>query len=332
MRAFGCPVCGQLVFFENSACLRCRTELGFDPERLEVVGIDFARQARCANATAIGCNWLVPADRIGHRCTSCGLTRTRPNDADAEGLAAWAGVESAKRRLVHQLLDLGLPLEGLAFDLLSSRAGPVTTGHAAGVVTLDLAEADDGRREQRRSELGEPYRTVLGHLRHEVGHFYWDVLVDRGGQLDGFRERFGDERADYAEALERHYREGPPAAWQKRYVSAYATAHPWEDWAETFAHVLHILDTLQTAAAHGVKVAGPASAPIDPARSEHFVAEPGLDATGDELRVLLADWLPLTYALNAINRSMGAHDLYPFVLATTVIDKLTWAHELVRRP
>jgi hypothetical protein len=313
------------VFFENSVCLRCGTDLGFDPDALDLIRVDLATHARCDNRRAVGCNWLVPSDRDGDRCLSCSLTRTRPSDDDFDGLRAWAEVESAKRRLVHQLLDLGLPMEGLAFDLLSSRFGPVTTGHADGLITLDLAEADDARREQLRCELGEPYRTVLGHLRHEVGHFYWMVLVDRGGDLDGFRERFGDERDDYQACLHRHYTEGPSDGWQRHFVSAYATAHPWEDFAESFAHVLHILDTLQTAAAYGVKVAGP-----EVNRSTALAAEPDEAVVVSPLRDVLGEWLPLTYALNAINRSMGSGDLYPFVLAQPVIDKLTWAHDLVR--
>ena len=123
----------------------------------------------------------------------------------------------------------------------------MVTGHADGVITLDLAESDDVHRERRRAELGEPYRTLLGHFRHEIGHYYWPILVERAGALERCRALFGDERADYGEALERHYADGPPADWAERHVSAYATMHPWEDWAETFAHYLHIRDTLQTA-------------------------------------------------------------------------------------
>jgi hypothetical protein len=238
-------------------------------------------------------------------------------------------VEAAKRRLVAQLLGLGLTTEGLAFDLLSSRGGPVTTGHADGLITIDLAEADDARREKRRAELGEPYRTVLGHLRHEVGHFYWMVLIDRGGPIEGFRALFGDEREDYKAALERHYASGPVDGWRQQHVSAYASAHPWEDWAETFAHVLHVLATLETAAAHGVVVHGPSQSTVEDVAA--LAAAPPHDVASTDFVELLAEWLPLTYALNAINRSMGAGDLYPFVLAKRVIEKLTWAHDLVRR-
>ena len=317
------------MFFENTACLRCGTELGYDPSYLGLVALDPEVHARCRLADTIGCNWLVPAERAGDRCLSCALTRTRPNDDDAAGLAAWVQVEYAKRRLVNQLLVLGLPLDGLAFDLLSSAGGPITTGHVDGVVTIDLAEADGASREQRRVELREPYRTVLGHLRHEAGHFYWTVLVERGGAIDAFRERFGDERDDYAAALRRHYASGPPDRWQERYVSAYAAAHPWEDWAETFAHLLHILATLETAAAHGVTVAGPRQSTVEDV--EALTASPVHDVFDATFEELLADWLPLTYALNAINRAMGKDDLYPFVLAPPVVAKLGWAFTTVKQ-
>ena len=160
---------------------------------------------------------------------------------------------------MFELLELGLPVGGgLTFDLLSSAVEPVTTGHADGVITLDLAEADPVAREQRRTQLHEPYRTLLGHMRHEVGHYFQPILAPEGSEaLERCRALMGDERADYAQAMERHYAEGPPADWAERFVSAYATMHPWEDWAETFAHYLHIRDVLQTAVAYGVTVSGP---------------------------------------------------------------------------
>ena len=309
MRAFDCGACGRLVFFENTECLHCGAALAFAwPRRELVVRGD---EPLCANAGIAGCNWLVGAP--GELCASCRLTRTRPADADLDD--GFRAAEAAKRRLVFELGELGLPLAGLAFDLLSSAGGPVTTGHADGLVTLDLAESDDVHRVRMREQLGEPYRTVLGHLRHEVGHFYWTVLAGDEPTRERCRALFGDEREDYAAALERHYAQGPPQGWGERHVSAYATVHPAEDWAETFAHYLHIRDTLQTAAAYGVRVDGPHPAPRE-AR--------GFDE-------LLAAWLPLTYALNAINRSMGRDDLYPFVLSGPAVDKLALVHELVTR-
>ena len=316
MRSFACSTCGQLVFFENTACLRCSSELGFDWERREVLTLDGAA-ARCANLGAAGCNWLVA--REGELCASCRLTRTRPADDDREALEQFRVAEAAKRWLLFELGELGLPVQswrerdgGLAFELLSSEHAPVTTGHADGVITLDVAESDDAHREALREQLGEPYRTVLGHFRHEVGHYYWPLLVAEGSTRERCRELFGDEREDYGAALDRHYETGPPPDWAQRFVSAYATMHPWEDWAETFAHYLHIWDTLQTAGAYGVRVGAAAPAP---------------DAEG--FRALMDDWLPLTYALNALSRSMGRDDLYPFVLPAPVVEKLAFVHERV---
>ncbi len=223
----------------------------------------------------------------------------------------------AKRRLVYELDTLGLPVEphdeatgrGVTFDLLSSVEENVVTGHADGVITLDLAEGDTVHREKVRIDLGEAYRTLLGHFRHEIGHYYWQVLVD-GHDEEGFRALFGDERESYQDAIDRHYSEGPPAGWEERYVSSYATMHPWEDFAETFAHVLHIRDGLETAHAFGLAV--------DPMVEARRFSD-----------VVVGTWLPLSFALNQMNKSLGADDLYPFVLAPAVIDKLENVHGLV---
>ncbi|MGH3768190.1 MAG: zinc-binding metallopeptidase family protein [Pseudonocardiaceae bacterium] len=320
MRSFTCPQCDQLVFFENTECLKCGLALGFDPRRRMLV--DATGAQRCANQQLAACNWLVTD--AGTLCTSCRLTRTRPADSDTDAMGAFTDAEAAKRRLVFQLQELGLPLSswadepgGLGYDLLSSREDSVVTGHEDGIVTIDLAESDDPHREQVRQDMGEPYRTMLGHLRHETGHYYWPVLVERTGRLAAFRELFGDERADYGEAMARHYAQGAPAGWEAEHVSAYATMHPWEDWAETFAQYLHIRDTLQTAAAFGVRI---------DRRDKTLSAHPEVNVDGDTFESILADWLPLSYALNAVNRSMGRDDLYPFVLSPPVIGKLTWVH------
>jgi hypothetical protein len=325
--AFECENCGQLLFFENSVCLRCGKPQGFDPERLSLVLLNEQDELRrCANAAIASCNWLA-AD--GELCRSCRLTRTRPADDDADELAAYAVAEGAKRRLLFELFDLPLPVdEGrLGFDLLSSASQPVLTGHSDGLITIDLAESNNVRREQRRAELGEPYRTMLGHFRHEIAHYYWPILVEQGEPelLALARALFGDERADYQGEIQRHYDQGPPAAWGERFVSAYATMHPWEDWAETFAHYLHIRDTLQTAAAFGLIVAGP-----DPIAEPELISVPEIEPEVRSIDAIIAAWLPLTYALNAVNRSMGLDDLYPFTLAPTVIEKLGFVHDRVR--
>jgi hypothetical protein len=198
------------------------------------------------------------------------------------------------------------------------------TGHDNGVITLSVAEGDDAEREKRRTTLGEQYRTLVGHFRHELGHYYWDRLVRDGGRLDGFRAVFGDERADYGEALQLHYKQGPSADWNLHSISAYASSHPWEDFAETWAHYLHIVDALETARSYGINVRA------------HFMP----DASGAKIDFnpyaapsaeRLADaWAPLTVALNAVNRSMGVPDLYPFVLNASVMEKLEFIHALIR--
>jgi hypothetical protein len=320
------------VTFESARCLHCDTELVYDPGARDVRALADGG-ARCANELLAVCNWRAPA--AGELCAACALTRTRPADGDEQGLVALAAAEAAKRRLLFELAELGLPVEGrhereggLVFDFLSSAHEPVTTGHADGVIVLDLAEADDARRERRRAEMGEPYRTVLGHLRHEVGHYYQEILAPDGSpERDACRARFGDDRAGYGEAMDRHYATGAPDDWPERFVSAYATMHPWEDWAETFAHYLHIRDAVQTAAAHGLRVEGPDIPTTDEAPLH--AAPASADPDGDGVRALVDTWLPLTYALNAMNRSLGAGDLYPFVISPPVQEKLGFVHRLV---
>jgi hypothetical protein len=334
MLAFVCPVCERLVTFESSKCLHCSSELGYDPATRAMRALQADRPGplqRCTNAQLVACNWLVSG--AGELCASCALTRTRPHDHDSDGLGGLAAAEAAKRRLLFELADLGLPIAGwmrqdggLAFDLLSSEQAAVTTGHADGVITLDLDETDPAHRERMRVRLGEPYRTVLGHLRHEIAHYYQPILVPPGTHAeDRCRELFGDERADYQEAMDRYYAAGAPADWEQRFVSAYATMHPWEDWAETFAHYLHVRDTLQTAGAYGVRVDGPQIATADAAPLHSQPAEGASDVAA-----MLQAWIPLTYALNAISRSMGALDIYPFVLSPAIETKLAFIDALVR--
>lgn len=335
MRSFSCPVCDHPVFFHNSECLNCGSLLGFDPEA-RTMAIADDRNVRCANAELASCNWWVQPDGLhGGLCRSCRLTRTRPSDDDPDALVAFAGAESAKRRLLFQLFELELPVElpdgstcaGLAFDLLSSRFGQVLIGHEDGLITIDLAETDDAHRERVREEMGEQYRTVLGHFRHEIGHYYWSALVEGDPRrVTTFRSLFGDETQDYGSALDRHHSQGPPVDWADRYVSRYATMHPWEDWAETFAHYLHIRDGLQTATSFGLHSSGPGgsvagAASLDGRRSEPTGAESANELVGQ--------WLALTYALNAMSRSLGNDDLYPFVLAPVVVDKLQMVHSIV---
>jgi hypothetical protein len=351
MRLFACQSCRQVVYFENVSCTRCGAVLGFAPDELQVRALQPAdddhwqpvgggrRYRHCANrAVHDVCNWLVAEDDAEPFCVACQLNRTIPDLSVAGNEVLWLRLETEKRRLVYSLLRLGLPVVprsrepgGLAFDFLAdtdpsfNETARVLTGHAAGLITLNVAEADPVVREQRRAEMAEPYRTILGHFRHESGHYYWDVLVRDGPRLAEVRELFGDDTADYGAALQRHYETGPPADWAERFVSAYASSHPWEDWAESWAHYLHIVDTTETAAAFGLSVRPRVRTNDDltvDARIDPY-AEP-------DFGVVLDHWLPLTYALNSLNRSMGHDHVYPFVLAAPVVDKLDLVHRVVR--
>ncbi|BDB43194.1 hypothetical protein Mkiyose1665_41020 [Mycobacterium kiyosense] len=336
MRDFSCPNCGQRLTFENSACLNCGSALGFSLDQMALLviakqeedsdhagAVAAAEYQLCANLYVAECNWLVPVDPPGTLCESCALTIERPHDGDTVGLAEFARAEAAKRRLVAELHEMKLPIigrdqdpdYGLAFRLLSSAHENVITGHENGVITLDLAEGDDVHREQLRVEMEEPYRTLLGHFRHEVGHYYFYRLIRTPEYLQRFNELFGDPDADYQAALDRHYSEGAPDGWEETYVSSYATMHPAEDWAETFAHYLHIRDTLDTSASCGL---APAAATFD---------RPPLGPSA--FPTIIEMWLPLSWSLNMVNRSMGHDDLYPFVLPPAVLDKMQFVHTVI---
>lgn len=344
MQPFPCTVCDQLLFFDNSTCLSCGSILGYLPESGELVamrpigdGFDRADgepgvHRHCVNRLVARCNWMLPEHDPTELCASCRLTTVRPNDTEVDSLAAFADAEAAKRRLLRQLGTLGLPIvsraddpeNGVAFELLSSRGRNVITGHDGGVITLDLSESDDAHREFVRQQLGEPYRTVLGHLRHEIAHYYWPSLVEQTSHLDRFRSLFGDERVSYEDALEQHYAAGESddeSGWSDTHVSRYATMHPWEDWAETFAHYLHIDAGLETAEAIGLQV-GP---PADVAGRAAWKQRENIEI-GDTVQA----WLGLTMGLNAMSRSIGQTDHYPFVLSPTVVEKLDFVHRCVR--
>ncbi len=264
---------------------------------------------------------------------SCELNRTIPNLADSRNLQLWRHVQREKNHLVYSLLHLGLPIvsrklapdTGLAFDCLDARAkrnGGVVTGHARGVITLNIDEADDAIRERVRQQMGEPYRTLLGHFRHESAHYYWDRLVKGTAWLAEFRALFGDEGVDYSSSLKAHYANGAPANWNRSYISSYASSHPWEDWAETWAHYFHIVDALETARQLGLA--------LDPQTGR--AAPLDTDADFDpyvctRIDTLVERWLPISLALNMLNRSLGQRDAYPFVLNTAVQRKL----ELISR-
>jgi len=319
--------------------MRCGRALAYVPELADLVSLDRAegdlwtspragkRLRLCGNYVGHDvCNVAVAEGDPNALCRACRLTRTIPNLSRPENQRLWYDLEVAKRRLVYTLDELGLPLRnraedpqhGLAFEFLEG----ATTGHKDGVITMNLAEADPAERVRRRQQLGEPYRTLLGHFRHEIGHYYWDELIRGGSRLEPFRALFGDERADYDAALHRHY-QGAPAGWQDGYVSAYATMHPWEDWAETWAHYLHMTDTLETAAACGIS--------LTPVRAD----EPTLESVPDPTKRavsferMLESWGAITYVLNNLNRGLGNDDAYPLSLSPPSIAKLRFVHETV---
>jgi len=350
MKTFNCDACGSLVFFENTHCLQCNHPLGFLPEFLELSALESGTDGTaralapvagnrhfrlCANRDGpAACNWMVPATVTDPFCAACRLNAVIPDLSVPENAGRWQRLEFAKRRLLYTLLKLQLPLVGAAdatpgalrFRFLGDSPGepPILTGYQAGIITMNIAEADDAVREQRRVSLHEPLRTLLGHFRHEVAHYYWEQLIAGTRWLDPFRTLFGDERADYAAALQRHYANGPDAGWNARGVTAYASSHPWEDWSVTWAHYFHIVDTIETAAGFGLSLR-----PRHPA-ARHMTAEPSRAATdGAGFDLILGTWFSLTYALNSLNRGMGLPDLYPFVLSDAAIAKLRFVHEVI---
>ncbi|GAA4449722.1 putative zinc-binding peptidase [Nibrella saemangeumensis] len=349
MKLFKCTHCGNLLYFENYRCEQCGYPLGFVAHSLElrplvpqpndlytVYNDDSTAYRYCANHQYGVCNWLVAEGSQTDYCKACTLNRTIPNLSKPEYVQRWQVVETAKHRLVYSLRRMKLPLvskttdpdKGLSFDFLADEhpnsSQRIMTGHTGGLITLNIAEADDIEREMTRKAMDEPYRTVLGHFRHEVGHYYWDQLIDGSDYLDEYRQLFGDERQDYSEALKQHYEQGPPANWTQAYISAYASTHPWEDWAETWAHYLHIIDTLETAYSFGLSVQ-PRVVKDDVLLTAELSTDP---YNLDNFEMLMSLWLPLSFAMNNINRSMGHRDLYPFVIPPRVMEKLNFIHQV----
>lgn len=351
MKLFSCDHCGQTLYFENTRCERCAHVVGYDPQRHSMLALEAdddglwravdapeRRFRNCANAQHDVCNWLVPAESADAFCAACRFNRTIPNLDSPVRHTLWQRIEAAKHRLVYAMMRLDLPLtdrrtdpvRGLAFDFVADSGldwrgiDTVVTGHEDGQIVIDLAEADDAERERNRQEMAEPYRTLLGHFRHEIGHFYWMHLVGETAWQDSFRKLFGDERESYAAALERHYENGPPDDWQSAHVSAYATSHPWEDFAETWAHYLLIVDTLETAHSFALSVA--VHGAETPGARVRVAEDPYADGDFD---AMMKPWAPMTTALNSLNESAGQPDLYPFVLAPAVMGKLRFIHALV---
>lgn len=358
-----CEVCGcRLGYLEETATLKTLIEVEKDAEDngkvsdplpimspsskdtgqgntlYSLLGDAGKHYKYCSNFIHKACNWLVEQDADTDFCTACLLNRTIPNLQKRKNLREWRRLERAKHRLVYALLRFGLrvidkteaPEKGLAFDFLSDKKAsgqgePVRTGHLNGLITINIAEADNVHREYMRKQMAEPYRTLIGHFRHEVGHYYWERLIrDRPDILQKFRKHFGDERTDYGEALKKHYQNGPRKEWRKSYISKYAASHPWEDWAETWAHYLHLIDLLETAFYFGITTGEDfrensplrMQADFDPYQEKSFAK-------------ILKAFYPLTFAINSLNRSMGQKDIYPFVIPKKTEKKLRFVHRLL---
>ncbi len=359
MRTWTC-FCGNRLFLDNIACLRCGRVVGWAQPLARIAPIDapatanpaltldgrFAfnsplpeaagqRFAQCQNWIDHNvCNRIVAvrgdgsADRL---CNACRFNRTVP-DLDIPGnRTKWAALEAAKRRLIYGLDLLRLPYgdatDGisppLSFDFKGDTipadrgwhalgdVEQVYTGHDQGNITINIKEADDWEREKTRLNMGEKHRTLIGHFRHEVGHYYWDVLIKHHPQrLADFKDAFGDpQHPTYQEALDRHYQAGPPDNWREHFVSAYATMHPWEDWAETWAQYHDMVNVLDTA------------------RNAGFTPDLEIPGPFDDM---LPRFGELAVMLNELNRTQGLIDLVPEILTAPVVDKMRYVHHIIR--
>lgn len=330
--------CGAEIFFDNTDCVVCGSVLGFDSQTQRLLALipgnedvwsateTAEKYHLCAQRKPLGCNWLIDPLDNHEQCLSCRTTRIIPALTLAKNHLRWQRLEQTKRRALYMILRLQLPMNTVAatacvdklpvlmFDFLEDRrSNPdvvdefIYSGHKQGIITINAAEADDSYRATNRELMNELYRTLLGHFRHELGHYYGLLLTDQ--ELIHFRQHFGDERMPYQEALDGYYRNGVRNDWRSGYISAYASAHPLEDWAETWAHYLHMADTLETAAAYGVI---------------------NQDNDKESFEQVLLHWSTLTVALNALNRSMGVDDAYPFVINSAVSNKLGFIDRLVK--
>lgn len=355
MKTFNCQ-CGNTLHFGNSQCVSCSLMLGFIPEDAQLSAFTTNQYGnlqassngklyrKCKNYSDYDvCNWMVPLDDNQDYCLSCSLNEVIPDLTDTDNLKLWYRMEQAKRRLLYALLRLKLPLKsksddqekGLGFSFLKDETQDqfgneltiknfVSTGHAAGLITINLNEADHSARIEMREKMKERYRTLLGHFRHESGHYYWDRLIAKSDKLDEFRELFGDERLDYVQSMKTYYENGPASNWQNVWISAYASMHPWEDWAETWAHYLHMIDTLETANDFDFSIAGNKIA--NPIPNEGWLDQV---YTATSFTHLFNDWCQLTKVLNGLNQSMGLDEAYPFVIPLSALDKLRFVHQVV---
>jgi len=356
LKTFTCQ-CNHTIHFTNTKCIACNAILGFIPEDLQLTALTITNEGLYKVATNDNlykqcknywhhdvCNWMVPHDDPNDLCQSCRLNVTIPNLEKPENLNLWYRMETSKRALLFTLFKLNLPVisrlvepkTGLGFSFLEDQIEDeygneltvknyVVTGHSAGLITLNLNEALDSTRIEMREKMNERYRTLIGHFRHESGHYYWDRLIKNSSLIEPFRKLFGDERLSYTQSLEQYYQNGPADNWQNVWISAYASMHPWEDWAETWAHYLHMVDTLETANNYEISIAG------NQVKNPLMHSDKIDDAyTAISFTQLFNDWCRLTKSFNAINRSMGHDDAYPFVISITALDKLRFVHQAIK--
>jgi hypothetical protein len=341
MKLYTCTNCKNPLYFENSTCLQCSHPVGFEAGKFNLLALDNNTNGYspvnnknelyrfCSNAIHGTCNWLIPVSQSSQFCMACELNRTIPTLDTDKNSEKWKRIEIAKHRLVYSLLRLRLPVNakktaietgGIAFDFMAdtSPTERVMTGHDNGVITLNIEEADEGELTRHKLDLGERYRTLLGHFRHEIGHYYWDVLIKNSGHLEKFRKLFGKEEKDYTQALDLYYKTETQSNWNEFFISPYASSHAWEDWAESWAHYMHMMDTLETAWSFGIGIN----------RKEMLAVMNNDPYTISNFDDIVNMWFPLTFAVNSLNRSMGHADFYPFIISPTVIEKLRFIHEV----
>ena len=355
--------CGAPLFRDNTSCIRCGALVGYLPDRGWLLAFAKAPSRNnntqnapqtyinphpalakrsfktCTGRTAVHqCNWMIDATDAATQCLSCSLTRTIPDLSQPGAPERWAEAERAKRQTIGQLLRLRLPVrsrhthrDGMWFDFLEPLPGtiPVLTGHADGLITLNLAEADPARRALIQEQMGESFRTLAGHIRHELAHYYWQLFSQNAEWLQQFRKVFGDERADYAQALDKHHKQGAPATWSSQFISPYASSHPWEDWAETFAHYLHMEEALHTADRLGLDLQRLHLRTDSFDRASLQVA--GSPALTPAFLHSIDRWVLLSLAANELNAALGHPHAYPFIFNPVSVSKLHAVHQALQK-
>ncbi|KAA5539180.1 hypothetical protein FYK55_24995 [Roseiconus nitratireducens] len=333
MRNFDCR-CGAALFFHSEQCVRCKSATAMCANCRQVAAVDDLNDGtvQCSNCgthmrfcgnrvqNAI-CNGGVRAESADALCRYCSLNQIVPDLSMPGNREKWLSIERAKHRVLYDVDRIGFPIitdagDGraiLRFEFKSSTAEPVTTGHTSGLITMNIAEADSVQREQTRVQFGEPQRTLVGHFRHELGHYFWDVCVNPS-RLDEYRQLFGDERnPDYVTAQQQYYSGGPPDDWWTTYVSEYATMHSWEDFAETFNAYLDMIAIVGTSAHfHRLRV--------------------DADVDGGDFQQLLTAYQDIGIVANELNRDMGMLDLVPEVFTPPVVQKMRFVHSLRVQP